>query len=108
MASNIINMTIRLNTLLIRLTKVWRYSPHSPCPMLHLQQLKLNINKHNLTHLKPCHGVNDMKGFGVPGVVSILGVGRCSHVTTNPGSAEQQDFGSLAYHCFIVYLHGFP
>ena len=40
--------------------------------------------------------------IGVPGMAGILGVMRCSHMATNPGSAEQQGFGSLAQHYFIV------
>ena len=49
-----------------------------------------------------------LMNFGVFGMVSIPGVVWCSCIATNPGSAEEQDFGSLAHCSFIVYLHHIP
>ena len=97
---------------LVSLTKLWRHSPYLPCPMLHLQLPK---GKHKLAQSYPSPALLDrftapmiQMDIGVPGMAGIPGVVRCSHITTNPGSAEQQDFGSLAPYYFIVYLHQFP
>ena len=40
--------------------------------------------------------------IGVPGMAGIQGVVMCGHIATNPGSAEQQDFDSLAHH-YLLY-----
>ena len=46
-------------------------------------------------------------GFGTL-VSQYTGCCGCSHIAISPSSAEQQDFGNLAHHYFIVYLHQFP
>ena len=50
---------------------------------------------------------NNTNGFQTP-MISILDVVYCSHITTNPGSAEHIRLGRLAHCYFTVYLHLFP
>ena len=108
MTINIINMKIRLQHIIDKSDKSLEAFSLFPIPMLHLLLLKI---KHKLAQSYPTSAllVSVMApmiqmDFGVSGMVSILGVVGCSCIATNPGSTEQQDFGSL-HTAVLLYIY---